>query len=101
MWIEKRNKKTRKWNLVKTFNDGNRSDCSLVACGTKIYFYGGLGTKINATWNSFDVITKKWGLQEGRYSHMIPRDFRDGQAVCITPRERLLNTWTSYPDFVK
>jgi len=105
MWIEKRDGQTGAWQLVSELDDRNRKGCSLVACGSTIYFLGG-NSGTNKSWNSFDMRKNIWASQQEQYrnkaTRQLPRSFTHCQAVCITPTEQLLglSTWTSYPDFV-
>jgi len=93
MLVEKRDGQTGSWQLVSEMNDGDRSYCSMTACGSTIYFIGGRGFDIMNNWNSFDTNTKKWASEEGEYqdvaTRQLPREFKLGQAVCITPNEQL------------
>ena len=107
LWIEKYDQLTCTWNLLSKTYDGDRFNCAFVACGDKIYFFGGSSSsKESTSWNSFDTRNKTWASQEGQYKNVamrqIPKNFSDGQALCITPSEQLLalSNWTSYPDFM-
>jgi len=94
MLVEKRDGQTGSWQLVSEMNDGMRDDCYVTACGSTIYFLGGsdITTTIN-NWNSFDTNTNKWASEERQYqdvaTRQLPREFKLGQAVCITPEEQL------------
>jgi N-acetylneuraminic acid mutarotase len=94
-WIIKRNKDTSVWELLSEIDDGYRDYCSMAACGTKIYFFGGYyQSRSNNTWNSYDTVTNIWASEEGQYQdkakrHM-PLGIANGKAVCITPNEELL-----------
>ena len=102
MWIEKYNKDTANWQLVCEYFDMDRNNCALAACGTKIYFFGGMDDESRIQFNSFDIITNTWTFNyEHRRKNMIkllPRNFDHGQAVCITQNKELLalSTWTNF-----
>jgi len=108
MWIEKYNKDTGNWELVCEYLDMNRNNCALAACGTKIYFFGGIDDESSIQFNSFDIITNTWTFDyekkrqimidgENR-TYLLPRYFCQGQAVCITQNKELLalSTWTNF-----
>jgi hypothetical protein len=105
MWVEKRDAQTGTWQLLSRLNDGKRDGCALAACGSTIYFLGGHRPS-HKSWNSFDTCANMWASQQEQYqdvaTRQLPRNFCQGQAVCITPIEQQsgLSTWTSYPDFV-
>jgi len=110
MWVEKYNAQNGIFQLVGELSRGesNRSFCAVVACGSTVYFIGGKSSKASTSWNSFDTQTGKWTSQEHKQNQeeatrQMPRSFRNGKAVCITPNKQLsgLGAWTSYPDFVQ
>ena len=93
MWVERMNSQTNTWELIGEFNDGNRRNCALAACGSNIYFFGGgLCRTCMSTWNYFNTETMLWASEEGPYQDLSKRFMRcfiDGQVVCITPNDRL------------
>jgi hypothetical protein len=93
MYVEKRDMQTGAWQLVSELNDCIRTDCALAACGSTIYFFGGFNFFVKKTWDSFDTHTSMWASQQEQYrdvsTRQLPREFCNGQAVCITPDEQL------------
>jgi len=102
MFVEKRDRHSGVWRIVSEHNDSTRSgqvrdECSVVACGSSIYFLGGYGA---SSWNRFDTASCTWLSQEmSEKDRQLPRFCYSGQAVCITPNE--ISSWTSYPDFAR
>jgi len=91
--IEKRNKATKKWQLVA---DSGQHRFAAALVGSKIFFFGG-GAQ---TFDFFDLDSKKWASQDVESAYFdeakrqLPLEFGySGTAVLITPVEAM--EWTS------
>ena len=103
MRVEKRDEPTGTWQVIAEHYDGFRHSCALAACGSIIYFFGGGNNDSNNanSWNSFDIKTSLWASQyQDEATRQLPRYFRHGQAVCITPVEQLANLAQYAPQLV-
>jgi hypothetical protein len=98
--VEKYNVDTGVWELVSSCHDGARHNCGLAACDSTIYFLGGgHGENTFKTWNSFDASTNTWSIIKKNIlrvdtERLLPSQFSNGQAVCITQDYNF--TWTSF-----
>ena len=98
--VEKYNVDTGVWELVSSCHDGARHNCALAACDSTIYFLGGgHGENTFKTWNSFDASTNTWSIIKKNIlrvdtERLLPSQFSNGQAVCITQDYNF--TWTSF-----
>ena len=109
--IEKRNKDTKRWELVADCGQ-DRQDCAAVLVGSKILLFGGQDHK--STFDFFDLHTKKWASQDqgGAYfdepkakqdeaedepvsKRQLPRQVYASKAVLITPAVAEKKEWTN------
>jgi len=96
--MEKRNKVTKKWELV-TDSGQNRYTCSSVFVGSRVYILGGIG--FTSTFDFFDLRSMKWASQDvgsayfDEATRQLPRPIVESQAVLITPPAAKAKEWTN------
>ena len=95
--IEKRNKTTKRWELVADCGQ-NRSGCAAALVGSKIFLFGGPSSM--STFDFFDLRSKKWASQtKGTYekesARQLPREVYLSKAVLITPPAAKAKEWTN------
>ena len=87
--IEKRKKDTKQWENV-TDCGQNRSGCTSVLVGSKIFLFGGREHK--STFDYFDLKSKKWASQDITSAYFdigerqLPREIIESKAVFIPKR---------------